>query len=79
MQLKKGNKVLHERLNKTAILLSIVFLVLYVLYHMTSDSTKFGGEGTIKSVYFFILISHILLSVVVITICIDNIRKSNAR
>lgn len=64
--IKKGNKNLHERLNKTAILLSIIFLVLYVLYHMTSDSTKFGGEGIIKSVYYFILISHILLSIVVI-------------
>ena len=64
--IKKGNRKLHERLNKTAILLSIVFLVLYIMYHMTSDSTKFGGEGIIKNVYFFILISHILLSIAVI-------------
>ena len=40
--------------------------MLYVAYHMTSDSTKFGGEGTIKTVYFVILITHILLSVIVI-------------
>jgi putative membrane protein len=64
--IKKGNRKLHERLNKTAILLSIVFLVLYILYHMTSDSTKFGGEGNVKTIYFFILISHILLSIAVI-------------
>ena len=64
--IKKGNRKLHERLNKTAILLSIVFLVLYVLYHMTSDSTIFGGEGNVKTIYFFILISHILLSIAVI-------------
>lgn len=63
----KNKKVaLHEKLMKTALLLSILFLVLYVAYHMTSDSTKFGGEGTVKAVYFFLLISHILLSVAVI-------------
>jgi putative membrane protein len=39
---------------------------MYVAYHMTADSTKFGGEGVIKYVYYFILISHILLSIAVI-------------
>ncbi len=63
----KNKKIkLHERLMKFAILLSVVFLVMYVAYHMTSESTSFGGEGTIKYVYLFILLSHILLSVVII-------------
>jgi len=63
----KNKKIaLHEKLMKTAIIFSVLFLVLYVAYHMTSDSTKFGGEGTIKTVYFVILITHILLSVAVI-------------
>ncbi|WP_452221082.1 DUF420 domain-containing protein [Lacinutrix salivirga] len=64
--IKKGNRKLHERLMKLAISLSVCFLLMYIAYHMTSDSTKFGGEGTIKYVYFFILLSHILLSVIVI-------------
>ena len=64
--IKKGNKVLHERLMKFAISLSVIFLLLYIGYHMTSDSTKFGGEGAIAYVYYFILITHILLSIVVI-------------
>lgn len=64
--IKKGNRKLHERLMTFAIALSLAFLVMYVAYHMTSDSTKFGGEGWIKFVYFFILISHILLSIAVI-------------
>lgn len=63
----KNKKVrLHENLMKTAIIFSVLFLVLYLAYHMTSNSTKFGGEGTIKTVYFVILITHILLSVAVI-------------
>lgn len=64
--IKKGNKKLHELFNTMAIICSILFLVMYVAYHMTSDPTEFGGVGTIKYIYYFILISHILLSVVVI-------------
>lgn len=64
--IKKKNLVLHQNLMTTAIWCSVVFLVMYVAYHMTSDSTKFGGEGFIKYVYFFILITHILLSIVII-------------
>ena len=58
--------ILHKRLMTTAILLSALFLIMYVAYHMTSDSTKFGGEGAIKYIYYFILITHIVMSVVVI-------------
>ena len=64
--IKNKNIMLHESLMKTAIGCSVVFLVMYVAYHMTSDSTKFGGEGIIKYVYYFILITHILLSIVII-------------
>ena len=64
--IKNKNIVLHQNLMTTAIWCSVVFLVMYVAYHMTSDSTKFGGEGFIKYVYFFILITHILLSIVII-------------
>lgn len=64
--IKKGNKKLHERLNTSAIACSLVFLFLYIAYHMTSNSTTFGGEGLIKYVYYFILITHISLSVIVI-------------
>ena len=64
--IKNKKRNLHETLMKTAIGLSILFLVMYVAYHMTSDSTKFGGEGTIKYVYYFVLLTHILLSIIVI-------------
>jgi len=63
----KNNKiVLHENLMTTAIWCSVVFLLMYVAYHMTSDSTKFGSEGIIKYVYYFILVTHILMSIIVI-------------
>lgn len=65
-QIRNGNRKTHERLMKTAILCSVVFLVLYMIYHMTSDSTPYEGEGFLKYVYYFVLISHILLSIVVV-------------
>ena len=64
--IKNGKRKLHENLMKTAIACSVLFLGMYVAYHMTADSTKFGGEGTIKYVYYFILLTHIVLSIVVI-------------
>jgi putative membrane protein len=51
---------------KTSLVFSILFLMMYMAYHMTSDPTLFGGEGTMKILYYFILISHILLSVAII-------------
>ena len=56
----------HEILMKTSILLSLIFLVMYILYHMTSDPTPYGGEGLIRYVYLFILITHITLSVFIV-------------
>ncbi len=66
IQIKKGNRKTHEALMKTSIVLSALFLIMYVAYHMTSNSTPYGGEGAIRYVYFFILISHIILSITVI-------------
>lgn len=66
MAIKNGNRKLHEKLMTSAIACSVIFLVMYVAYHLTSESTKFGGEGVIRYVYFFILITHIILSVAII-------------
>jgi putative membrane protein len=64
--IKKGNRILHERLMKTSLVFSMLFLVMYIAYHMTSDPTPFGGEGGIKILYYVVLISHIILSVAII-------------
>ena len=66
ISIKKGNQKRHKVLMKTAIGCSIVFLLMYIAYHMTSDATSFGGEGLIKYVYYFILLTHILLSIIII-------------
>ena len=80
MAIKNGNRLLHERLMKLAIAFSLAFLVMYVAYHMTADSTKYGDldhdglvsefelaqVGISRLVYFFILITHIALSIAII-------------
>ncbi len=66
MAVRRGKIKLHENLMKVAIGCSLLFLVMYVSYHMTTPSTKFGGDGAVKYVYFFILITHILLSIAII-------------
>lgn len=76
--IKNKKQRLHEGLMKTAIGLSVLFLILYILHHATSGDTKFGGEGYIRTIYFFILITHIVLSIIVIPfVLITYVRALN--
>ncbi|NKI30616.1 DUF420 domain-containing protein [Croceivirga thetidis] len=74
--IKGGKQKLHARLMTSCIVLSVLFLVMYVAYHMTSDPTPFGGEGSIRYVYYFILFSHITLSIAVIPLVLITYSKS---
>jgi putative membrane protein len=56
----------HRKVMSSAFFLGALFLVCYVLYHLTNPSTKFGGEGFEKYFYYFILISHVGLSFIVL-------------
>ncbi|RAR48171.1 DUF420 domain-containing protein [Flavobacterium lacus] len=76
--IKNGDKKMHQNMMQGAIACSILFLVMYVAYHMTTDSTPFGGVGIIRYVYFFILISHILLSITVIPLVLITYVKALA-
>ncbi|MFN8260210.1 MAG: DUF420 domain-containing protein [Chitinophagales bacterium] len=65
--IKNKNSRSHRLAMLTALMLSVVFLLSYVVYHtLKAEDSKFGGEGLIRYVYFFILISHIILSAVVL-------------
>ena len=74
--IKNGQRKIHESLMKVCIGLSLIFLVMYIAYHMTTDPTPFGGEGVIKYVYYFILISHILLSIIVIPLVLTSYTRA---
>ena len=94
MAIKNGNQKVHKRFMTSAIACSVVFLVMYVAYHMTSDSTVYGDidgdkildakekiyAGSMRSVYLFILRSHIALSIIIIPlVLITYVRALAAR
>ncbi len=64
--IQSKNIAAHRRTMTAAFALGSVFLVSYVLYHLSNESTSFGGSGAIRPIYYFLLISHIVLSVVVV-------------
>lgn len=64
--IRQKNIVAHKRTMLAAFMFGSLFLVSYVLYHLTNESTPFGGQGWIRPVYYFLLVSHIVLSVVVV-------------
>ncbi|MDN3205699.1 DUF420 domain-containing protein [Algoriphagus sediminis] len=62
--IKKKEISKHKAAMSTAFGLGAIFLVSYVLYHGMAESTSFGGEGWIRPVYYFLLITHIILAAV---------------
>lgn len=66
--IKNGKKDNHQKSMLGAFLLSAVFLVSYVVYHTLADPTLYGGEGSIRYVYYFLLISHIILAALIMPI-----------
>ena len=59
---KARNWALHRRVMLVAIVLSVCFLVSYILHHLFAGDTRFGGEGLVKTVYYVILATHIVLA-----------------
>jgi len=58
--------VLHKRIMLVAMVLSIIFLISYICHHLMAGDTKFGGTGAIRAIYFFILITHVLLAAIIL-------------
>jgi uncharacterized membrane protein YozB (DUF420 family) len=71
----------HRRSMIAAFIASIIFLISYVLYHsllayyLGQGPTRFRGEGIVRPVYFFILISHTLLAVIIVPFVIITLRR----
>lgn len=71
--IKQGKVIWHRTAMLSAIGLSGLFLVSYVIYHYQAPHTKFGGEGTIRMVYFLILITHIILAAVIVPLVLLSV------
>ncbi len=57
---------IHKRINITAFFLSALFLISYVTYHYLVPETKYGEDGLMKNIYYFILVTHIILAALVL-------------
>ncbi len=66
LAIRSGRRELHRRLMVSAFAASAVFLVGYVLYHYAHGDTQFQGQGAIRIVYFSVLITHVILSIVML-------------
>lgn len=64
--IKQKNIKAHRLMMTISFVLGSVFLVSYVLYHLSNESTSFGGQGIIRPIYYFLLVSHIVLSIGVV-------------
>jgi len=74
--IKNGNKKLHQRLIYLSLILSTIFLLSYVIHHATHDPVSYAGEGFLKYFYYFILISHITLSAIIIPLVLITLSRA---
>ena len=63
---KQKKFALHKKIMMLAIILSVLFLLSYIAHHLLTAETKFGGEGTIKTIYYIILFTHIPLAGIIL-------------
>jgi putative membrane protein len=63
---KNKSYVLHKKLMLAAIALSCLFLVSYIAHHLLAGETKYGGTGTLRGIYFFVLATHIPLAAIIL-------------
>jgi uncharacterized membrane protein YozB (DUF420 family) len=68
--IKRGQQKAHERVMIGALTSSTLFLVSYVVYHLQVGSVRFTGLGPIRTVYFFILITHVILAIAIVPLVI---------
>ncbi len=71
--IKQQRRTLHMRLMLAAFASSALFLVNYIYYHFSQGDTQFPGQGVVRPIYFTVLISHVLLSVVTFPMILTSI------
>lgn len=71
--IKRGNVELHKKLMLSAVGCSVLFLACYLTYHLTCESVKFQGEGAIRTVYFVLLLTHIVLAAVQVPLILRTV------
>ncbi len=73
---KQKRYTLHQRFMTMALVLSACFLISYVIYHASAESTSYGGEGALQYIYYFILLTHILLAIVIVPLVLITVVRA---
>ena len=73
--IKKKEIAIHKKINITTFVLSSLFLVSYIIFHSTGIKTTYGGTGVIRYIYYFILITHIILAAVVLPLVLFSFQR----
>jgi uncharacterized membrane protein YozB (DUF420 family) len=79
MYIRAGKIQTHRRCMILAFGTSAAFLISYVIYHAQIGSKPFPGTGVIRTVYFAILIPHVILAAVVLPMAIITLRRGLRR
>lgn len=66
---------LHRGFIFAAFTTTFLFLITYVTYHYLAESTAYGGEGLLRYIYFFILITHIILAIVIVPLALTTVAR----
>lgn len=77
-QIRRGNVQMHRRLMLSALVVSGLFLVSYVVYHAQYGSVRFAGQGLVRPVYFVILVTHVILAAAIVPLIIVTLRRALA-
>lgn len=72
---RKKELIWHRNLMISAFFLSAVFLISYVISKISNEPVPYGGEGVLRYIYFFILITHILLSAIIVPLVLFTIYR----
>ena len=75
-KIRRGDVQAHRRLMLSALAVSALFLVCYVTYHAQYGSVRFTGQGAVRAVYFFILITHIILAAAIVPLVIVTVVRA---
>lgn len=74
--IKNKNRKAHKFCMLSAFSLSGLFLISYLVYHSSAEDTKYGGEGIVRYIYFFILITHILLAALILPFILITVSRA---
>lgn len=74
--IRRGRRVGHRNAMAAAFSLSSIFLISYVIYHSQAPSSRYGGEGPLRAVYFFILVTHIVLAAGILPLALFTVTRA---